>query len=63
VRLYEAHNQRGRGTLTFATPLLSTEECNLLEEPLSKAHHQENTLSFEVRPFEIKSFRVQLAKF
>jgi alpha-mannosidase len=62
VRLYEAHNQRGRGTLTFATPLLSAEECNLLEEPLSKAHYQENTLAFEVRPFEIKSFRVSLAK-
>jgi alpha-mannosidase len=62
VRLYEAHNQRGNGTLTFATPLLSAMECNPLEETLGKAAYQGNTLSFQVRPFEIKSFRVQLAQ-
>jgi alpha-mannosidase len=60
VRLYEAHNQRGRGTLTFVTPLLSAQECNLLEEPLNDVSCQENTLSFQVRPFEIKTFRVRL---
>jgi alpha-mannosidase len=62
VRLYEAHNQRGRGTLTFAVPLLFAEECNLLEEPLGAAQYQENTLSFQVRPFEIKTFRVGLTR-
>ncbi|MGH2482529.1 MAG: glycoside hydrolase family 38 C-terminal domain-containing protein, partial [Ktedonobacteraceae bacterium] len=61
VRLYEAHNQRGNGTLTFATPLLSAEECNLLEEPSGEAQYQGNTLAFQVRPFEIKTFRVRLA--
>ncbi len=60
VRLYEAHNQRGNGTLTFATPLLSAEECNLLEEPLGEVQYQGNTLRFQVRPFEIKTFRVRL---
>lgn len=63
VRLYEAHNQRGRGSLTFATPLLSAEECNLLEEPLGTVGYQGNTLAFQVRPFEIKTFRVRLARF
>ncbi len=62
VRLYEAHNRRGRGSLTFATPLLSAEACNLLEEPLGTAHYQGNMLSFQVRPFEIKTFRVRLAR-
>lgn len=61
VRLYEAHNQRGRGTLTFLTALLSAQECNLLEEPLNEVSCQGNTLSFQVRPFEIKTFRVRLA--
>ena len=61
VRLYEAHNQRGNGTLTFATPLLSAEECNLLEESSGEAQYQGNTLAFQVRPFEIKTFRVRLA--
>lgn len=61
IRLYEAHNQRGHGVLTFATTLRSAETCNLLEESLGTAHYQENRLFFEIRPFEIKSFRVHLA--
>ena len=61
VRLYEAHNQRGTGTLTFATPLRSAEECNLLEEPLGAVSYQDNTLPFTVRPFEIKTYRIKLA--
>ena len=61
VRLYEAHNQRGRGTLTFATSIQSAQECNLLEEPLGDVAYQGKTLSFQVRPFEIKTFRVHLA--
>jgi len=61
VRLYEAHNQRGRGTLTFATSILSAQECNLLEEPINNVSYQGNTLPFQVRPFEIKTFRIRLA--
>lgn len=60
VRLYESHNQLGRGKLTFATPLLFAEACNLLEESLGKVDVQGNVLPFEIRPFEIKSFRVQV---
>src|SRR5260370_178320 len=52
VRLYEAHNQRGRGTLSFATSLRSVQACNLLEEPLVDIPVQENRFSFEVKPFE-----------
>ncbi|HEV2581350.1 MAG TPA: glycoside hydrolase family 38 C-terminal domain-containing protein, partial [Ktedonobacteraceae bacterium] len=61
VRLYEAHNQRGRGTLTFATSLLSAQECNLLEEPINDVSYQGTALSFQVRPFEIKTFRIHLS--
>ncbi len=61
VRLYEAHNQRGRGTLTFATSILFAQECNLLEEPVNDVSYQGNALSFQVRPFEIKTFRIRLS--
>jgi alpha-mannosidase len=61
VRLYEAHNQRGPVTLTLAAPILSAQECNLLEEPFDDVSYEKNTLSFQVRPFEIKTFRVRLA--
>ena len=60
VRLYEAHNQRGHGTLTFATAINAVQECNLLEAPLQKVVHMENSFVFHVRPFEIKTFRVHL---
>ena len=63
VRLYEAHNQRGRGTLTFANSILSAQECNLLEEPISDAPYQGNMLPFQVRPFEIKTFRIRLSPY
>lgn len=62
VRLYEAHNQRGRGMLTFATMLISVQECNLLETTLKEVPHQENSFAFQVRPFEIKTFRVHLER-
>ncbi|HZU66427.1 MAG TPA: alpha-mannosidase [Ktedonobacteraceae bacterium] len=62
VRLYEAHNRRGHGTLTFAAPVLSAQECNLLEEPLNDVPSQGKTLPFWVRPFEIKTWRVRLAR-
>jgi len=58
VRLYEAHNQRGGGTLSFATPLRSVQVCNLLEESLADVPVQGNSFFFEVKPFEIKTFRV-----
>ncbi len=60
VRLYEAHNQRGSGSLTFATAINAVQECNLLELPLQDIPHMENSFAFHVRPFEIKTFRVHL---
>ncbi|HZU01116.1 MAG TPA: glycosyl hydrolase-related protein, partial [Ktedonobacteraceae bacterium] len=60
VRLYEAHNQRGRGSITFASALISAQECNLLEEPIAEASYEGHTLEFQVRPFEIKTFRIHL---
>ncbi len=61
IRLYETHNQRGRGSLSFATTINAAEECNLLEKALGPVSFLENSLEFQVRPFEIKTFRVQLA--
>lgn len=61
VRFYEAHNQRGHGTIIFTTAILSAHTCNLLEETVDDAVYQKNRLLFQVRPFEIKTFRVRLA--
>lgn len=60
VRLYEAHNRRGKATLRFASSIVFAQECNLLEKPQGEAQYEGKTLSFAVRPFEIKTFRVHL---
>jgi alpha-mannosidase len=60
VRLYETHNQRGQGIIAFAAIIASAQECNLLEEAKGQATYEGNTLQFQVRPFEIKTFRVHL---
>jgi alpha-mannosidase len=62
VRLYEAHNQRGPCSISFATRVLSAQECDLLEEPIGDVKYSGNRLDFHVRPFEIKTFRVRLAR-
>lgn len=61
VRLYESHNWRGSGTVTFATDIAAAQECNCLEEAIGDVVYHGNQLHFQVRPFEIKSFRVHLA--
>jgi alpha-mannosidase len=60
VRLYEAHNQRGPCSISFATAIRSACECNLLEELIGDVKYAGNRLDFQVRPFEIKTFRVWL---
>ncbi|HIQ06673.1 MAG TPA: alpha-mannosidase, partial [Anaerolineae bacterium] len=59
LRFYESQNRRGR--VTIAGPFQSVAECNLMEEPREDVLVQNGRFSFEVRPFEIKSFRCELA--
>ncbi|HEY7124862.1 MAG TPA: alpha-mannosidase [Ktedonobacterales bacterium] len=59
VRLYDAHNTRGAATLTFARPLLSAEETNLLEESLGSAEFSGHELRLSVRPYGIQTLRVR----
>ncbi|KPV49709.1 hypothetical protein SE17_31070, partial [Kouleothrix aurantiaca] len=61
VRLYEAHNQRGPAVLRFGRAVASATETDLLERELGPAEVQGNEVRFSVRPFEIKTLRVQLA--
>jgi alpha-mannosidase len=60
VRLYEAHNSRGDAMLTFALPIDSAEETNMLEEPLRDLDVRGAALSLPVRPYGITTVRVRL---
>jgi len=62
VRLYDAHGTRGEATLTFARPIASAQETNMLEEPLGLATFDGRALRLAVRPYGIATFRVQLVE-
>jgi len=60
VRLYEAHNQRGRVGLRFGRPVASAEETDLLERTVGGLAVDGETVEVAVRPFEVKTLRVRL---
>ncbi len=61
VRVYEAAGERTCGArLRFSLPLTRAEEVNLLEDEARPAKTEERSIVFDLRPFEIKTFRVRL---
>jgi alpha-mannosidase len=60
VRLYEAHNQRGRVTLRFGRPVVSAAATDLLERPAGALPVAGATVEVTVRPFEVQTLRVRL---
>ncbi len=58
VRVYEAYGRRTRAALDFALPLAQASECNLMEEEDVTLAHGSHHLDFELKPFEIKTFKL-----
>lgn len=58
VRVYEAGKTRGPVSLAFTRPIRKAMECDLLEERDQAAVVKENQVTFEIRPFEIKTFKI-----
>ncbi len=59
LRLYESQGGRGPVTVRYHRPLASVRECNLVEEDERKVRVTEQGFSFDIRPFEIKTFRLE----
>lgn len=59
IRLYEYHNRRTTAKLTFFKELQSAIECNLMEKDLEKINFKGNEFEFEIKPYEIKTFKVK----
>jgi len=59
VRLYESHGARGPVKLNFTHPVIYATECDLLEENDQKVDTEENTLRFDIKPWEIKTFKIR----
>ncbi|MDB5075604.1 MAG: alpha-mannosidase, partial [Chloroflexi bacterium] len=62
VRVYDCANRRGLVTLTFAHPIASAVPVTILEEPDPNAALTtgQDTLKFELLPFQVRSFRIVL---
>ena len=62
VRVYEAS---GRATsdvkVKFHVKLAAASEVNLMQDELQKVSVQNNTLHFDLAPFEIKTFKLKAA--
>jgi len=60
IRMYECYNKRTDVKVTFFKPLLKVAECNLLEKEVQPVDVQENTFSFRIKPYEIKTFKLSI---
>lgn len=65
IRLYESENTKTTAMLTFGMDnrLLTVTECNLMEEPVEgEVEKTEDGFTFTIKPFEVKTYRVNLDK-
>jgi alpha-mannosidase len=60
VRVYEAAGRADRNVrMHFAVPLTSARDANLIEDPAGALPVRDNGFSFDLRPYEIKTFRLR----
>ena len=63
LRVYEAAGKPTPGVrIKLTHRALSAFEVNLIEQPIQKLSLQGDSLSFDLRPYEIKTFRIELSK-
>lgn len=60
VRLYEFENKRVNVTAAFFRELVTVSECDLLENEIGDVPVEGRTFSFEIRPYEIRTFKLKV---
>lgn len=60
VRMYECFNQRAKVTCRLPKTIQTVEECDLLENSISAAKPEGDSFSFNIKPYEIKTFKINL---
>ena len=59
VRVYETMQYRSRGVrLSFGQPVRRVQECNLVEQEVQNIPFDRDGLTFDLAPYEIKTFKV-----
>ena len=63
LRVYEATGKPSQGVkIKFLADVVSAHEANLMEDPGGKLETPDDVLSFDMNPFEIKTFLLQLQR-
>jgi len=60
IRMYEFHNKRSYVKLQLFGEIEKAAECNLMEENIINVDFEDNGIEFEIKPYEIKSFKIKL---
>lgn len=60
VRMYEFHNKRSNVKLQLFSDIEKVTECNLMEKDIIDMDFKGNEIEFQIKPFEIKSFKIKL---
>ena len=59
VRVYECKQYRSNAvTISFGQAIQNAVECDLMEQDEAPVAHQDNQLTFAIKPFEIKTFKI-----
>ena len=59
LRVYETSAHSGEVTITLPCDRFSVNECNLMEVNENELTVNENSFSFSIKPFEVKTFRIK----
>lgn len=59
LRFYEFGNRRDSVRVSLPETLQSVKECNLMEVDDRPVEFHENTFSFELKPYEIRTFKIK----
>ena len=58
VRIVEDEQKRGRRSISFGFEFSKVIECNMIEEDKEEIPFEGNTVEFDIKPFEVKTFRI-----
>jgi alpha-mannosidase len=59
IRVYEDQNKRGPVKISFHKEMIEAAECDLLEKEIGKVIVQNGMIEFEIKPYEIRTFKIK----
>ena len=62
LRVFEAYSSRGKCEIEFNNSIDSVTECNLMENDIGAVPHNGKSFVFDIKPNEVKTFRIKFNK-